>query len=212
MSRNRSWQTNIAAHRLIYRPHWRSDAVFDAFQALWRAILRSNSRSRRTLIHAQRATACILCLKSPRYLVVPCMEAVLEDGRLDVVAFLPLVKRDGFDLASGLGLFYLVSSKVPPALLAVLVLDLDLPFVVFHGDGDLIDSILADNIKSVFITPNVGLPFWGQSCESALPLLYNMYHPCVTESLRLSLSSVICAKIIFLSRSFFSSSPTLLSS
>ena len=39
-------------------------------------------------------------------LVVPCMEAVLEDGRLDVVAFLPLVKGDGFDLASGLGLFY----------------------------------------------------------------------------------------------------------
>ena len=43
-------------------------------------------------------------------------------------------------------------------------------------------------------------------------LLYNMYHPCVTESLRLSLSSVFCAKIIFLSRSCFSSSPTLLSS
>lgn len=66
MSRNRSWQTSIDAHRLIYR----SDAVFDTFHALWRAILRSNSRSRRTLIHAQRATACILCLKSPRYLVL----------------------------------------------------------------------------------------------------------------------------------------------
>ena len=55
---------------LIYRPRWRSDAVFDTFHALWRAILRSNSRSRRTLIYAQRVTACILCLKSPLYLVL----------------------------------------------------------------------------------------------------------------------------------------------
>lgn len=29
-------------------------------------------------------------------------------------------------------------------------------------------------------------------------LLYNIYHPCATESLRLSLSSVLCAKAIFL--------------
>ena len=43
-------------------------------------------------------------------------------------------------------------------------------------------------------------------------LLYNIYHPCATESLRLSLYSVLWAMIIFLSRSCFSSSPTLLSS
>ena len=43
-------------------------------------------------------------------------------------------------------------------------------------------------------------------------LLYNIYHRCATESLRLSLSSVLWAMIIFLSRSCFSSSPTLLSS
>ena len=80
------------------------------------------------------------------------MEAVLEDGRLDVVAFLPLVKGDGFDLASGLGLFYLVSSKVPPALLAVLVLDLDLPFVVFHGDGiDDLARLLVSDLKGVLV-------------------------------------------------------------
>ena len=60
----------VAKLIIIYRPRWRSDAVFDTFHALWRAILRSNSRSRCTLIHAQRATACILCLKSPLYLVL----------------------------------------------------------------------------------------------------------------------------------------------
>lgn len=48
----------------------RSDAVFETFYALWRAISRSNSSSRRILIHAQRANACILCLISPRYLVL----------------------------------------------------------------------------------------------------------------------------------------------
>ena len=80
------------------------------------------------------------------------MEAVLEDGRLDVVAFLPLVKGDGFYLSSGPGLFYLVSSKVPPALLAVLVLDLNLPFVVFHGDGvDDLARLLVSDLKGVLI-------------------------------------------------------------
>ena len=79
-------------------------------------------------------------------LVVPCMEEVLEDGRLDDVAFLPLVKGDGFNLASGLCLFYLVSSKVPLVLLAVLVLNLDPPCVVFHGDGidDLTRQLVSD--------------------------------------------------------------------
>ena len=48
----------------------RPDSVFETFYALWRAILRSNSKSRRTLIHAQRANACILCLTNPRYLVL----------------------------------------------------------------------------------------------------------------------------------------------
>ena len=54
-------------------------------------------------------------------LVVPRMEAVLEDSRLDVVSFLAFIEGDGLDLASGLGLFYLVSPEVPPALLSLLV-------------------------------------------------------------------------------------------
>lgn len=62
--------TNMDAHKLIYRPNSGSDAVFETFYALWRAISKSNSRSLRMLIHAQRANACILCLKSPRYLVL----------------------------------------------------------------------------------------------------------------------------------------------
>ena len=68
-------------------------------------------------------------------LVVPRVEAVLEYCRLDVVPFLALLKWNRLDLPSGFGLVYLVSSEVSPALLAFLVLDFNLPFVVFHGDG-----------------------------------------------------------------------------
>ena len=58
------------AHRLIYIPFYGVNVVFDTFYTLWIAISRSKSRSRRTLIHAQRASACTLCLISPRYLVL----------------------------------------------------------------------------------------------------------------------------------------------
>ena len=58
------------AHRLIYILFYGVNVDLDTFYALWRAISRSNSRSRRTLIHAQRASACILCLISPRYFVL----------------------------------------------------------------------------------------------------------------------------------------------
>lgn len=58
------------AHRLIYIPFYGVNVAFDIFYTLWRAISRSNSRSRCTLIHAQRASACILCLISPRYFVL----------------------------------------------------------------------------------------------------------------------------------------------
>ena len=90
--------------------------------------------------HIDPCTACYrlhLVLEKPPVsgLVVPRVETVLEDGRLDIVPFLPLVEGDGLHLAPDLGLVYLVASEVPPALLAVLALDLDLPFVVLHGDG-----------------------------------------------------------------------------
>lgn len=81
------------------------------------------------------------------------MEAVLEDGRLDIVPFLAFIEGDGLDLASGPGLLYLVPSEVPPALLAFLVLDLDFPFVVFHGDGvDDLTCLLVSDLKGLFIS------------------------------------------------------------
>ena len=39
---------------------------------------------------------------------------------------------------------------------------------------------------------------YGHLLCKRINLLYNIYHPCATESLRLSLSSVLCAKAIFL--------------
>ena len=43
-------------------------------------------------------------------------------------------------------------------------------------------------------------------------LLYNIYHPCATESLRFSFSRFFCAMAILLCSRAFSSSPTLASS
>ena len=43
-------------------------------------------------------------------------------------------------------------------------------------------------------------------------LLYNIFHPCATESLRFSFSRLLCAMLIFLCSKVFSSSPTLVSS
>ena len=81
------------------------------------------------------------------------MEAVLEDGRLDVVPFLAFIEGDGLDLTPGLGLLYLAPSEVPPALLAFLVQDLDLPFVVFHGDGvDDLARLLVSHLKGVLVS------------------------------------------------------------
>ena len=78
------------------------------------------------------------------------MEAVLEDGRLDIVPFLALIEGNGFCLASGLGLLYLVSSEVPPALLAFLVGDLDFPFVILHRDGP-------DGLARLFVSALKGM-------------------------------------------------------
>lgn len=84
---------DMDAHRLIYIPFYGVNVAFDTFYTLWRAISRSNSRSRRTLIHAQRASACICVDKSAiSCLVVPRVEAVLEDSCLDVVSSLALLK------------------------------------------------------------------------------------------------------------------------
>ena len=86
-------------------------------------------------------------------LVVPCVEAVLEDCRLDVAPFLPLLKRDGFHFPPGLGLVYLVSSEVPPTLLAFLALNQDLPSVVLYGDGgDNLSRLLVCDLKGFVVS------------------------------------------------------------
>ena len=83
-------------------------------------------------------------------LVVPRVEAVLEDCRLDVVPFLAFLKGNRLNLPPGLGLVYLVSSEIPPALLALLVLDQDLLFVVLYGDG-------CDDLTRLFVSDLKGL-------------------------------------------------------
>ena len=86
-------------------------------------------------------------------LVVPRMEAVLEDGCLDVVSFLSLFKKNGLVLASGLDPLYLISSEVPPILLSVLVLYLYFPCVVFHRDGiDDLSRLLVSIFKSLVVS------------------------------------------------------------
>ena len=86
-------------------------------------------------------------------LIVPRMEAVLEDGRLDVVALLAFIEGDGFDLASDLGLLYLFASEVSPDIPAILAGDLDFPFVLLYGDGvDDLAYLFVSHFKRMLIS------------------------------------------------------------
>ena len=70
MSSFNSYIENIMVLRLVLRTHTRHFSLFDLIYAIWAAILASNRKSRRMLIHTQRATACSMCLILPRYLVL----------------------------------------------------------------------------------------------------------------------------------------------
>lgn len=81
-------------------------------------------------------------------LVVPRVEAVLEDCCLDVVPSLALLEWNRLDFPSGLSLIDLLPAEVPPGLLAFIVDDGNLPFVVLdrYGVNDL-TSMLVGNFK-----------------------------------------------------------------
>ena len=79
--RNRPLQSNMDAHRLIYGPHRRPDAVFETFYVLWRAILMSNSRSRRTDSHVRGLHQYWLWIPCMRWFLCPrtsCIRCFLD--------------------------------------------------------------------------------------------------------------------------------------
>lgn len=65
-------------------------------------------------------------------------------------------------------------------------------------------------IRGVFGLANAALESAERKKE--MEILYNIFHPCATESLRFSFSRLLCAMLIFLCSKVFSSSPTLVSS
>lgn len=91
--------------------------------------------------HVNPQAACYglyLMLEQPPVsgLVVPRMEAILEDGRLDVVALLAFLEGDGLDLPAGDGLRDLLLVEVTPCGLSVIVGDGYLPGAGLDGSGD----------------------------------------------------------------------------
>ena len=81
-------------------------------------------------------------------LVVPCVEAVLEDAYLNVVPLLAFVPRNGFRLTSDLGAFNTCLVKVSVSILSVLCLDRYLSLVVLNLDGcHRLCRLLVGNLK-----------------------------------------------------------------
>ena len=86
--------------------------------------------------HVNPSTPCN-CLQSMLYLcavsglVVSRMEAILEHRCFDIVAFLPFLKRDGFNFLANLGFVHLFFGEVPPSLLSIWTLNSYLPSVLF---------------------------------------------------------------------------------
>ena len=70
--------------------------------------------------HVNPSTPCnslqsMLYLCAVSGLVVSRMEAILEHGCLDIVAFLPFLERDGFNFLANLVLVHLLFGEVPPS-------------------------------------------------------------------------------------------------
>ena len=138
------------AHRLIYIPFYGVNVAFGTFYTLLIAISRSNSRSRRTLIHAQRASACILCLISPRYLVLLFLVWKQYWKIVASTLFRLLRFSNGTDSTSFLAWALSICSlpKYLQVFLPFLLMTENLPFVVLdrHGVNDL-TSMLVGNFK-----------------------------------------------------------------
>ena len=81
-------------------------------------------------------------------LVVPRMEAIPEDGRLDVVSLLAFFEGDGLDLPAGDGLRYLFLVEVPPCGLFVIVGDGYLPSIGLDRRGvDSLTGLLVHDLR-----------------------------------------------------------------
>lgn len=86
--------------------------------------------------HVDPSTPCdglqsMLYLCAVSGLVVSRMEAILEHGCLDIVAFLPFLERDGFNFFANLSLVHLLFGEVPPSLLSIWTLNRYLPSSLF---------------------------------------------------------------------------------
>lgn len=68
-------------------------------------------------------------------LVVPCMKAVLKDGRLDVVPFPAFLGRYCLDFLLCLGAFHRIRVEISPGYRSVLIRYTDFPFVSVSCEG-----------------------------------------------------------------------------
>ena len=120
--------TKMSSVASILAPKW-GDSVFELFcchlETHFEVIQEKTA-------HVDPSTPCY-CVKSMLYLsavsglVVSRMEAILENGCLDIVAFLPFLERDGFNLPANLSLVHLLFGEVSPSLLSVSTFDWYLP-------------------------------------------------------------------------------------
>ena len=133
-----SWLTSClynvinASYSLNIAPKW-GDSLFELFcchlETHFEVIQEKSA-------HVDPSTPCdglqsMLYLCAVSGLVVSRMEAVLEHGCLDIVAFLPFLERDGFNFFANLSLVHLLFGEVPPSLLSIWTLNRYLPSSLF---------------------------------------------------------------------------------